>query len=397
MKKIIYLLLLVFFNIGIISAKEIILTCEYNKPYDSLSASPQVGILCNIYDNYSHQCYMEVGSDTASTKSNKEKIQNWGTAFGLEWKASNYVKENYKCPDYLLIKIDQAGNGYEIHAAPDISSLLEIQKKLNGQRYPANLTKFNFFENQTFFENTINSYIQSIDEFISNYLKGKCGKKLESNLEKCQKNLTDFQNEMKNWDKVVSGFIDQGFLKENDELYKNYKTAIERAEKFINEEQEKIKKTEEENSTDPSKPTTPSKPNPGDIDDGDLSDICAQESVRKSLRFLGRILMAVKIAIPGLLIILGAIDFMKSITSSNQDALGKASKIFVIRIIIGIVIFIIPTIVNFVFELVGHGNTSYEQCRVCIFNPSDCAKGTTNHNPNTNGEINPNDPSQSIK
>ena len=276
-----------------------------------------------------------------------------------------------------------------------MSYLLELKKKLNMQIYPAHLTNTEFFENQDFVEKTIQSYIKRVDEFISDYINGNCGKKLETHLKKCKEKLADFQTERNNWDQVVAGFISQGFLKESDELYKQYKTAIERAEKLQKEEQEKIVEAENR-PDDSSKPSTPSHPGYENIDDGNLSDVCAEEGVRKSLRFVGRLLIAVKIAIPCLLIILGAIDFIKSISSSSQDSLGKSSKMFVIRIIIGVLIFLLPTIVNYFFGLVGHGNTSYEQCRVCIFNPAKCGKGV-NHNPNTNGETNPNDPSQSIK
>lgn len=110
-------------------------------------------------------------------------------------------------------------------------------------------------------------------------------------------------------------------------------------------------------------------------EDGELSEICGDEKVQNTLKFIGRLLIVAKIAVPLLLIIFGCIDFGKAFASSKEDSLGKAGKMLVIRIIIGIVIFVVPTVVNFVFELVGHGNTSYNECRICIFEPKMCGTG----------------------
>lgn len=121
-------------------------------------------------------------------------------------------------------------------------------------------------------------------------------------------------------------------------------------------------------------PTTGEDRNPM-YEDGNLSEICAEERVQNSLKFVGYLLYIVKVAIPGLLILFGAIDFAKVVVTSKQDTLSKSAMSFVRRIIIGIVIFLIPTVVNYVFELVGHGNTSYNECRICVFSPSLCGKG----------------------
>ena len=75
-------------------AKEVMFSCEYYKPYDSLAGTREIAVLCEIYDNYSQQCYMEVDAPTATTSSNKESILNWTSATILKWKARDYVKEN---------------------------------------------------------------------------------------------------------------------------------------------------------------------------------------------------------------------------------------------------------------------------------------------------------------
>ena len=110
-------------------------------------------------------------------------------------------------------------------------------------------------------------------------------------------------------------------------------------------------------------------------EDGELSQICAEEKVQNALKFLGYILVIVKILVPVLLIIFGSIDFGKAILSSKEDAISKSGRSLALRALCGVIIFFIPTIVNFVFNIVGHGNTSYNECRICIFEPKMCGKG----------------------
>ncbi len=110
-------------------------------------------------------------------------------------------------------------------------------------------------------------------------------------------------------------------------------------------------------------------------EDGELSEICNDEKIQNTLKFVGRLLFIVKIIVPLLLIIFGTIDFGKAIAASKDDSVAKAGKMLVLRIVIGIVIFLVPTVVNFVFQLVGHGNTSYNECRICIFEPKLCGRG----------------------
>ena len=110
-------------------------------------------------------------------------------------------------------------------------------------------------------------------------------------------------------------------------------------------------------------------------EDGPLSEICANEKIQSTLKFLGYLLIVVKIVIPALLILFGTIDFGKALAASKDDGISKAAKMLIIRIICGLVIFFIPTIVNLVFNIVGHGNTSYNECRICVFQPNLCGKG----------------------
>ncbi len=99
---------------------------------------------------------------------------------------------------------------------------------------------------------------------------------------------------------------------------------------------------------------------------------CTEKRVKNSMKFIGSLLLIVKIIVPILLIIFGAIDFGKATISYDADAIQKATKTLMFRVIAGIVIFLIPTIVNFVFDDLINVKTGYDECRVCIFSPGRC-------------------------
>lgn len=116
-------------------------------------------------------------------------------------------------------------------------------------------------------------------------------------------------------------------------------------------------------------------------DDIELDNICQEERVRNTFKFLGRILFVVKVVIPIILIVFGAIDFGKALASSSADALSKSTKMFIIRIVSGVVIFLLPTIINFVFSLAGADKSDYAVCRNCLFNPRTCGYNPSNDRP----------------
>lgn len=63
------------------------------------------------------------------------------------------------------------------------------------------------------------------------------------------------------------------------------------------------------------------------------------------------IIRLVKIAIPVLLIGLGIMDFAKAVFSGKEDEMKKAQEKFIKRIIIGVCIFLIPTLITYILKL----------------------------------------------
>ena len=106
-----------------------------------------------------------------------------------------------------------------------------------------------------------------------------------------------------------------------------------------------------------------------------LSGLCNQPKVARTLKFLGIVLFIIKIFVPFLIIVLGSVDFAKAMIDGKQDEIPKKIPVLIKRLIAGIVIFLIPSIINFLFSVIDTYSETmekYDNCRVCIFEPDNC-------------------------
>ena len=83
----------------------------------------------------------------------------------------------------------------------------------------------------------------------------------------------------------------------------------------------------------------------------DCDSLFSDESSKKLLNVLKYLINLVKIAIPILLIGLGIMDFSKAIFSGTEDNMKKAQSKFLKRVIIGVCIFLIPTLLKLVLTV----------------------------------------------
>lgn len=88
---------------------------------------------------------------------------------------------------------------------------------------------------------------------------------------------------------------------------------------------------------------------------------------------LGMFMLVFKVVIPVLLIVFGMVDLGKAVISSDDKAVSKAAKTLLNRVIAGVCIFFIPTIVGLVFKMVGafgEVKNQYDYCAACVSNPT---------------------------
>ena len=106
-----------------------------------------------------------------------------------------------------------------------------------------------------------------------------------------------------------------------------------------------------------------------------LSEFC--NNSKELLQFVGYILLVFKIAIPLVIIILGALDFGKAVVASKDEEIKSSAKRLLWRCVAGIVIFFVPSLVLWLFQTVGGfneaaGNTNFDDCKKCILTPWSC-------------------------
>lgn len=113
--------------------------------------------------------------------------------------------------------------------------------------------------------------------------------------------------------------------------------------------------------------------------DWDVNTFC-NGPVQGVFTTIGWVFFILKIVVPIILIVMGSIDLAKVLLSNKNDELQKQVGILVKRVILGILIFFIPTILSFVVELIG-GDDIYDEnsgtfgrCTYCMLNPSECRK-----------------------
>ena len=105
---------------------------------------------------------------------------------------------------------------------------------------------------------------------------------------------------------------------------------------------------------------------------------CEENRVLKVFQILGYIIFGAKIIVPLILLILGTIDFAKAVISSSEKAPQEALKSFGLRIVAAIIVFLIPTFLEFLITLVNGASETFkeknENCTNCLFNPFDSGK-----------------------
>ena len=105
-------------------------------------------------------------------------------------------------------------------------------------------------------------------------------------------------------------------------------------------------------------------------------DPCNDVNVKTALRFLGYLLMIARVAVPLIIIVMGTFDIYKSVIDKDEKSLTKQVKILIMRIVAGVFIFFLPTLVYALFELSAEfkivSDAKYQGCVTCLLKPTEC-------------------------
>lgn len=117
-----------------------------------------------------------------------------------------------------------------------------------------------------------------------------------------------------------------------------------------------------------------------DANDLEVNDVKICEANSKSLKVfqvVGYLILIAKIIAPVILIILGSITFAKAALSNDDRATMEAAVTFGKKVLIGLIIFFVPTILDFGLSLIsGVSDTKqkFEPCTACILSPNDSSR-----------------------
>lgn len=86
-------------------------------------------------------------------------------------------------------------------------------------------------------------------------------------------------------------------------------------------------------------------------------------------QFIKNIINILKIIVPIVLIILGMLDFGKAVTSNDEKGMKEAQNKFVKRVIASVLIFLVVTVVQFIFRVINTDDTNeMASCIDCFIN-----------------------------
>lgn len=103
-------------------------------------------------------------------------------------------------------------------------------------------------------------------------------------------------------------------------------------------------------------------------------NVCKDAS--KTMRFVGYIILMIKVLVPLVIIIMGSFDFAKAVTGNKGDEdIKKGAKTLGRRMVAGVIIFLVPTILNTLLNTISEWanyKTDYLECTDCLFSPTSC-------------------------
>ncbi len=102
--------------------------------------------------------------------------------------------------------------------------------------------------------------------------------------------------------------------------------------------------------------------------------ICAYPGTLRMFKILGILIIILKIVVPLLVMITAIIAFVQPIMSGKADDIKAKGLILVKKLIAGLAIFIIPTVLPSLFETLipDYDDSDIYACTTCLFDVDNC-------------------------
>ena len=102
----------------------------------------------------------------------------------------------------------------------------------------------------------------------------------------------------------------------------------------------------------------------------EVEDFCTE--TERVWTLIGSIIRILQIAVPIIIILLGSIDLGKAVMAGDDKVIKESQKMFIKRLIYGVVVFFVVYVVRAVFSVVGESNDNVCWCRVAGKIGSNC-------------------------
>ncbi len=110
-----------------------------------------------------------------------------------------------------------------------------------------------------------------------------------------------------------------------------------------------------------------------EVNDTSIGEICSMPQYRKTMRFFGTIVTFAKYIVPIIIIAFGIMDLYKAVTGAKDDEIKKSFKAIMVRIAAGVLIFLLPGLVQFFFNMLNEWSNYKVDvccCTECLLNSS---------------------------
>ena len=108
---------------------------------------------------------------------------------------------------------------------------------------------------------------------------------------------------------------------------------------------------------------------------------CEYGGVLRTFKILGMCINIIKIVVPLIIIGTAMVSIFKTVTSGKADDLKASFSLIVKKLIAGLIIFVLPTALDFAFDtLLEYDDSEYIACTNCLFDTEDCVIPETDPN-----------------
>lgn len=85
-----------------------------------------------------------------------------------------------------------------------------------------------------------------------------------------------------------------------------------------------------------------------------ILDVCTDETLLRVMGIVKLVMKVICIIVPIVLIVLGTLDLFKAVTAGKDEEIKKKQKALITRLVAGVLVFLVPTIVTVLFNLLGY-------------------------------------------